>query len=534
MWTASSPTPGRRSGAMPVCHCDQCRNLPPSGTPRLLGQVQRAHRLPLEALRFHRQGEEAVEFLFRQPRRRHPLHRRPRATRRALRVVPVRQPGPRRRRYAHLGMRPAGPRLQRRAEGQDGHQRHRRLVHRHAPLAQRLQVAAGRADVVRRDPRLAAWCPTTTSSAAKTAWARTAAGWSRRTSISTGWPSTTPTSSTSAPSPISGVVMGQRTHLFYKPPRGVADARSTWTACTTPCSKAASSSISCTKTSSRPSDLRKYSALLLPNTALLSDEQCRQLARLCRMPADRCWPPSRPACTTSATSAAPISAWPDVFGIRKAGEIVGTSGNAYLARIEKPHAILDGFANTHWIPGAENRVPLAPVDAPVLTVVPGFVAYPPELSYPLEPHTDRARRRRARKRQEPPGLFPRRHRAHHVALRPYRSRPAAAERHPLGGRRQSTRHRGRRRRHRNLRLGDRGRLRRPHPELHQPRHAPRLDPRISTPSAPKKSACRSPPEPASRASFSCAPKPPSPSAGSPAPSNSPSPASSTTRSPQSQ
>jgi hypothetical protein len=77
----------------------------------------------------------------------------------------------------------------------------------------------------------------------------------------------------------------------------------------------------------------------------------------------------------------------DVFGIHKAGDIVGTTGNAYLARIEKQHAILNGFTNTHWIPGAENRLPVAPVDDPVLTVVPGFVAYPPELSYPVEAHT---------------------------------------------------------------------------------------------------------------------------------------------------
>src|SRR6185369_13324479 len=77
-----------------------------------------------------------------------------------------------------------------------------------------------------------------------------------------------------------------------------------------------------------------------------------------------------------------------VFGIRKAGESIGTTGNAYLARIERRHAILEGFTNTHWIPGAENRIPIAPVDNPVLSVVPGFVAYPPELSYPVQAHTD--------------------------------------------------------------------------------------------------------------------------------------------------
>src|ERR1035438_3994213 len=42
----------------------------------------------------------------------------------------------------------------------------------------------------------------------------------------------------------------------------------------------------------------------------------------------------------------------DVFGIHKAGEIVGTNGNAYLARNEKQHAILNGFTNTDGIPDA--------------------------------------------------------------------------------------------------------------------------------------------------------------------------------------
>src|SRR5262249_7490098 len=37
---------------------------------------------------------------------------------------------------------------------------------------------------------------------------------------------------------------------------------------------------------------------------------------------------------------------------------------------------------------AQNRLPLRPVQDPVLTVVPGFVQYPPELAYPTAPHTD--------------------------------------------------------------------------------------------------------------------------------------------------
>lgn len=122
-----------------------------SGNAGVLGEVQRADHLSVEALRLHRQKEEALEFLFCQSRRGHPLHRQPGATGRTLRVVPVRQPGPRRRSRAHLGMLVAGAGLPRRAEGQDGHQRDGGVVHWPAPLAQRLQVARRTADVVQRD-----------------------------------------------------------------------------------------------------------------------------------------------------------------------------------------------------------------------------------------------------------------------------------------------------------------------------------------------------------------------------------------------
>lgn len=83
----------------------------------------------------------------------------------------------------------------------------------------------------------------------------------------------------------------------------------------------------------------------------------------------------------------------DVLGIRKAGDVIGTNGNAYYGRIERSHPILDGFSDTNWLPGAQNRVPVKALsdktmsDA-VLTVVPGFVQYPPELAYPPASHTD--------------------------------------------------------------------------------------------------------------------------------------------------
>jgi hypothetical protein len=136
-----------------------------------------------------------------------------------------------------------------------------------------------------------------------------------------------------------------------------------------------------------PEDLKKYSALVLPNTALLSDQQCRQL-RAYVEGGGSLLATFETSLYDERNRRRADFGLADVFGIHKAGEVVGTLGNAYLARIEKPHEILAGFTDTAWIPGAENRVPVAPVEGPILTVVPGFVAYPPELSYPVEPQTN--------------------------------------------------------------------------------------------------------------------------------------------------
>jgi hypothetical protein len=182
-----------------------------------------------------------------------------------------------------------------------------------------------------------------------------------------------------------GVVMGQRTHLFYKPPRGAA-MREYMDGMYYALLEGRFLFDFVHEDKLAPGDLAKYTALLLPNTALLSDGQCRQL----RAYVDG----GGSLLATFETSLydernrrRPDFGLADVFGIRKNGDVTGTLGNAYLARIEKQHEILSGFSNTAWIPGAENRVPVAPVDGPVLTVVPGFVAYPPELSYPVEERT---------------------------------------------------------------------------------------------------------------------------------------------------
>jgi hypothetical protein len=75
----------------------------------------------------------------------------------------------------------------------------------------------------------------------------------------------------------------------------------------------------------------------------------------------------------------------DILGIHVAGERRTRVGNAFMGRIERKHPILDGFDNTDWLPGAQWLQPTAPVENPVMTVIPPYVNYPPELAYPPPP-----------------------------------------------------------------------------------------------------------------------------------------------------
>lgn len=185
-----------------------------------------------------------------------------------------------------------------------------------------------------------------------------------------------------------GVVIGQRTQLFYKPPHDVLmpqymngmyyallEGRFLFDFVH--------------EDRLQPERLKKYSALILPNTALLSEEQCRQLRDYVHQGGSLLATFETSMYTDQNERRADFGL-ADVFGIHAAGAVIGRRGNSnpYYARIEKQHPILDGFSDTSILPGAEYRVPLAPVESPVLTVVPGFPAYPPELSYPPQPHTN--------------------------------------------------------------------------------------------------------------------------------------------------
>jgi hypothetical protein len=138
-----------------------------------------------------------------------------------------------------------------------------------------------------------------------------------------------------------------------------------------------------------PERLSKYRALILPNVAMLSDRQCDQIRAYAQAGGSLMGGFETSLFDENLKSRADFGL-ADVFGVSRAGSTVGTNGNPYYARIERSaqaHPILTGFSDTNWLPGAENRVPLKTVPDPVLTVVPGFVRYPPELAYPPQSHT---------------------------------------------------------------------------------------------------------------------------------------------------
>jgi hypothetical protein len=133
--------------------------------------------------------------------------------------------------------------------------------------------------------------------------------------------------------------------------------------------------------------LKKYKAVILPNIALLSDAECAALK-------------SFAAGGGSIMASFETSLYDEknvrrndfglaeVFGIHVAGERRTRVGNAFMGRIERKHPILDGFDNTDWLPGAQWLQPTAPVETPVMTVIPPYVNYPPELAYPPVRKTD--------------------------------------------------------------------------------------------------------------------------------------------------
>ncbi len=134
--------------------------------------------------------------------------------------------------------------------------------------------------------------------------------------------------------------------------------------------------------------LKPYRALLIPNAAYLSDAECGQIRSYV----------ARGGSVLATFETSRYNEWGDVrkdfgladiFGASIAGEAVGPLGNSY-ARIEQTHPVTAGFEGTTLLPGAENRLPVrAAGKLPlVLSVLPYYPAFPPEMVYPRIVHTD--------------------------------------------------------------------------------------------------------------------------------------------------
>src|SRR4029078_9190671 len=81
-----------------------------------------------------------------------------------------------------------------------------------------------------------------------------------------------------------------------------------------------------------PENVAKYSALLLPNTALLSEGQCQQL-RAYVAAGGSLLATFETSLYTERNERRPDFGLADVFGIRKAGDVIGTTRDAYLSRL---------------------------------------------------------------------------------------------------------------------------------------------------------------------------------------------------------
>jgi hypothetical protein len=126
--------------------------------------------------------------------------------------------------------------------------------------------------------------------------------------------------------------------------------------------------------------LRKYKALVLPNVALLSDEQCQQL-RVYVESGGSLLATFETSLYDERGKARLDFGLNSLFGIHKTGERKGPMGNGSFARVERPHEILRGLEGTKLLPGAEYRIPVEAAGNPVLSSIPAYTAYPPELSY---------------------------------------------------------------------------------------------------------------------------------------------------------
>jgi hypothetical protein len=185
-----------------------------------------------------------------------------------------------------------------------------------------------------------------------------------------------------------GIVLGQRTQTFYRPP-GEGDAGEYIQGYYAALLEGRHTFGFVHEDDLTPETLQPYAALILPNAAFLSDAQCRALEAYVdaggSLIAD-----FETSLYDERGAPRPDFGLARLFGIAKAGDRAGSRGfeNSFYARIEQQHELLRGFTNTNWLAGAEWRVPVRAEGPRILTVVPPYPAYPTETVYSPTPRTD--------------------------------------------------------------------------------------------------------------------------------------------------
>lgn len=136
------------------------------------------------------------------------------------------------------------------------------------------------------------------------------------------------------------------------------------------------------------STLSRYRVLLVPNAAYLRDGECEAIRQYVRSGGS--------LLATFETSRynewgdlRPDLGLADVLGVSVAGEVIGPRSNSYM-RIERRHEVTSRFEGTDILPGPEYRLPVRQREESraVLTVVPAYPSFPPEMVYPRTPHTN--------------------------------------------------------------------------------------------------------------------------------------------------
>ncbi len=134
--------------------------------------------------------------------------------------------------------------------------------------------------------------------------------------------------------------------------------------------------------------LAPYRALLIPNAAFLREGECNVIRQYVKSGGSlfASYETSRYNEWGDPRQELGLS---DVLGASWAGEVIGPHGNSYM-RIEQRHEVTAGFDGTNLLPAGEYRLPVRARESstPVLTVVPSFPVFPPEMVYPRTPHTD--------------------------------------------------------------------------------------------------------------------------------------------------